>query len=316
MSIHRWIRPLRIIAFVFLLCFIQCSFRPCREACAGAGSMKNLLTELKKSVVFLGDINEDKKTREKKVSLHGTGFLVKIQDVYYLITAKHIVKDPATGAPKDSDTYVFLNAKKGNMNFRKIQDIKNKFKVDWVFHSNPDVDIAIIPWPLDLKNDDVRVVPEELFTKSDRIFELYDIFFISYQPGVEMTNKIMSVLKTGTVSMINDDKSFYINASAFPGNSGSPVFLRPSSMRFDDNNIAPGGDNLGGTFIGIVGNYITYQEMAVSVQTGRPRIVFEENTGLSKIWPVEFIQDILHSDIFRAQQMGLKKIFNIDGAKK
>ena len=310
------IQMLRIIIFIFLFSSIQCVAQLAKEAHAGIGSMKNLLTDLKKSVVFIGDVSEDRKTHEKKINLYGTGFLVKIQDIYYLITAKHIIKDQDSGALKDGEMYVFLNAKKGNMNFRKIQDIKSNFKVEWVFHSNPNVDIAIIPWPLDLTNDDVRVVPEELFTKSDRIFELYDIFFLSYQPGIEMTAKIAPVFKTGTVGIINDDKSFYINASAFPGNSGSPVFLKPSPMRFDEDNIPVGGNNLDGTFIGIVGNYITYQEVAVSVQTRRPRIVFEENTGLSKVWPVEFIQEILNSDVFKAQQMGLKKIFKLDNPKK
>lgn len=293
-----------------------CAAQPAKEAQSGIGSMKNLLTDLKKTVVLIGDVREDKKTNEKKINLYGTGFLVNIQDIYYLITAKHIVKDQDSGALKDSEMHVFLNSKKRNINIRKIQDIKNNFKVEWVFHNNPDVDIAIIPWPLDLANDDVRVVPDYLFTKSDRIFELYDIFFLSYQPGIELTTKIAPVFRTGTVSIINDDRTFYINAPAFPGNSGSPVFLKPSPVRFDENSISIGMSNLDGTFIGIVGNYITYQEVAVSVQTKRPRIVFEENTGLSKVWPVEFIREILNSDIFKAQQMGLKKIFKLNNAKR
>jgi hypothetical protein len=309
-------RMLRVIICAFLFFSIQCAAQPAKEAHAGAGSMKDLLTDLKKSVVFIGDVSEDSGTHEKKVNLYGTGFLVRIQDIYYLITAKHIITDQNSGALKDSEMYVFLKAKKGNVNFRKIQDIKSNFKVEWIVHANPDVDIAIIPWPLDLTNDDVRVVPEELFTKSERIFELYDIFFLSYQPGIETAAKIAPVFKTGTVSLINDDRSFYINASAFPGNSGSPVFLKPSPMRFDEDNVPAAGNNLDGTFIGIVGNYITYQEVAVSVQTKRPRIVFEENTGLSKVWPVEFIQEILNSDVFKAQQMGLKKIFKLDKPKK
>jgi len=304
------------IILALLFSFIQFAAQPVEEAHAITGSMKNLLTDLKKSVVFIGDIIEEKGAGGKKINLYGTGFLVKIQDIYYLITAKHLVIDPVTRALKDGDMYIFLNAKKGNMNFRKVQDIKKSFKVEWILHGNPEVDIAIIPWPIDLANDDAMVVSEELFTKSDRIFELYDVFFISYQPGIEITSRIAPVLKTGTVSTINSDKSFYINASAFPGNSGSPVFLKPSPLRFDENNISAGGNNLDGTFIGIVGNYITYQEVAVSVQTRRPRIVFEENTGLSKVWPVEFILEILNSDVFKAQQMGLKKIFNLDKPKR
>ncbi len=304
---------LLVMIHTLLLSSLLYAAEPAKEA--GVMNMKNLLIDIKKTVVFLGDVVEDRSTHNKSINLYGTGFLVKIQEIYYLVTAKHIIKDPDTGALRDGGMFVFLNAKKGNINFRKIEEIKKNFKVDWVFHSNPDVDIAIIPWPLDMANDDVRVVPEELFTKSDRIFELYDIFFISFQPGIDMTTKISPVFKTGTISLVNSDKTFYINASAFPGNSGSPVFLKPSPSRFDDPSFLIGGGNLDGTFIGMVGNYIAYQEVAVSVQTKRPRIVFEENTGLSKIWSVEYIQEILNSDVFRAQQLGLKKLFKIDKAK-
>jgi hypothetical protein len=305
----------RIISSVVIcvsLCYCALSAaEPAKEAPSGAKTMKNLLADIKKTVAFLGEVSEDRRTGKKVINLYGTGFLVRIQDIYYLITAKHIIIDQDSGKLKDGEMCVFLNSKKNNINFRKIQEIKNNFKVDWTFHSDPNVDIAIIPWPLDPVNDDVKVVPEELFTRSDRIFELYDIFFLSFQPGMEITTKISTFFKTGTVSTINDDKTFYINAPAFPGNSGSPVFLKPSPLRFDETNVSIGGNNLDGTFIGIVGNYIAYQEIAVSLQTKRPRIVFEENTGLSKVWPVEYILDILNSDVFRAQQIGLKKLFNI-----
>jgi len=316
MDINGRVRVFCTLVIIVLSSSTQCFAQPAKEIQAGIGSMKNLLTDLKKTVVFIGDISEGKTTNEKKINLFGTGFLVKIQDIYYLITAKHIIKDQDSGALKDGEMCVFLNAKKGNINFRKISEIKKNFKVEWVFHKNPDVDIAIIPWPLDLVNDDAKVVPDELFTKSDRIFELYDIFFLSFQPGIEMTKKIAPVFKSGTVSVINEDGTFYINASVFPGNSGSPVFLKPLPVRFDENDLPVRRSVLDGTFIGIVGNYIAYQEVAVSVQTKRPRIVFEENTGLSKVWPVEYIQEILDSDVFKAQQMGLKKVFNIVDSKK
>ena len=41
--------------------------------------------------------------------------------------------------------------------------------------------------------------------------------------------------------------------------------------------------------------------MAISTQTGRPRVIFEENTGLSRVWSVPFIKEILDLDIFKEQ---------------
>jgi predicted oxidoreductase (fatty acid repression mutant protein) len=62
---------------------------------------------------------------------------------------------------------------------------------------------------------------------------------------------------------------------------------------------------LGGKFIGIIGEYVPYREVAISAQTGRARVIFEENTGLSKVWSVDFIKEIIDSDKFKEQ---LKKI--------
>ena len=58
--------------------------------------------------------------------------------------------------------------------------------------------------------------------------------------------------------------------------------------------------------MGIIGSYIPYEEIAVSVQTGHPRVVFEENTGLARVWSVEFIKEIMESDIFRKQIIMIK----------
>ena len=64
---------------------------------------------------------------------------------------------------------------------------------------------------------------------------------------------------------------------------------------------------MGGKFIGIIGEYLPYKEIAVSVQTGRPRVVFEENTGLSRVWSVEYLNEIIESDAFKDQIENIKK---------
>ncbi|GAG99454.1 unnamed protein product, partial [marine sediment metagenome] len=62
-----------------------------------------------------------------------------------------------------------------------------------------------------------------------------------------------------------------------------------------------------GKFIGIIGEYIPYREIAISTQTGRPRVIFEENTGLSRVWSVPFIREILELGIFKEQLNKLVK---------
>lgn len=264
--------------------------------------MIDLTSQIKKTIVFIG-----KTTEEGKIQLHATGFLVQVQNIFHLVTAKHVVVDSRTNNIIDSGMIVFFNLKDGIIGSRSIDEIKKNFAVNWIFHENKDVDIAIIPFGLDPQKDDVKTIPENMFLATDRLFELYDVFFLSYQPGIEPQKRISPVIRNGTISLINDDKTFYIDAFAFPGNSGSPVFLKFSPIRFDEKGISIGGDQLGGKFIGIIGLYLPYQEVAISTQTGRPRVVFEENTGLSKVWSVTFIKEIVESTVFKQQLNKLGK---------
>jgi len=265
-------------------------------------NVRNLINNIKKSIVFLGEVD-----RKGNPTFYATGFLVAVENIYYLITAKHVVFDPEIEENLDKKMIVFFNSKTGGIGSRSINEIKENYNLNWIFHEDPKIDIAIIPFGLDLAKDDVVAIPDNLFLTSENIFELYDVFFLSYQPGIEPEHSIAPVFRGGIVSTRNDDKSFYIDAFAFPGNSGSPVFLKPSVVRTRGRNILIGDDPLGYKFIGIIGEYIPYQETAISAQTNRPRIIFEENTGLSKIWSVEHIQDIISSDAFKNQQKRIPK---------
>jgi hypothetical protein len=79
------------------------------------------------------------------------------------------------------------------------------------------------------------------------------------------------------------------------------VFLKPLPIRFGEEGAVIGNDELAGKSIGVLGEYAPYREYAASTQTRRPRVVFEENTGLSRVWSVGFIQDLATSDSARQQ---------------
>jgi hypothetical protein len=42
-----------------------------------------------------------------------------------------------------------------------------------------------------------------------------------------------------------------------------------------------------------VQSYVPYQDLAVSLQTKRPRVVFEENSGLAAVHPVDLIEETI-----------------------
>lgn len=260
--------------------------------------MKKLLDQLKKTIVFFGreddnsNIELDPETGSPR--FFATGVLINARGVYHLVTAKHVVAD-------GDKVRLFFNSKKGGMGSRSLKQIKELLKGEWVYHQNPNVDLAIIPYGIDKENDDLLTIQQELFYEED-IPELLDIFYLAYQQGIAQNNKIAPIMRGGIVSFISEDGSFYIDGSAFPGNSGSPVFVKPNAFRFDkDGNISIGSDAVGGKFLGIVSGYVPYKDVAISRQTKQPRIVFEENTGLSKIWPVNLINEILDTDKSKSQ---------------
>ena len=45
--------------------------------------------------------------------------------------------------------------------------------------------------------------------------------------------------------------------------------------------------------IGVVAAYLPYHDIAISQQTRRPRIVFEENSGLASIVPIDRVIDTI-----------------------
>ena len=71
--------------------------------------------------------------------------------------------------------------------------------------------------------------------------------------------------------------------------------MLPTATRFTDSGITIGADKLGGKLVGIIGSYLPYLDVAISEQTKRPRVVFEENTGLSKVWSTSLISEIISS---------------------
>lgn len=269
--------------------------------------MYQLLDDMKRTVVFFGRDKGD-----EGIFFFATGALLIIGKIYHLITAKHVVFNRKTKRLKDEGVQIFFNSKAGDIKSCSLDRIKKDYRVEWIFHEDKNVDIAMIPISFEPDEDDVKIIPEDMFLTIDDLNEVQDIFFLAYQPGIEPKKKIFPIIRGGIISLINEDKTFYVDACAFPGNSGCPVFLKPTPIRYAGKggtkkgpvsigDISMGPDPLGGKFIGIIGQYVPYKEVAISTQTERPRVVFEENTGLARVWSVGYIWKIVESPRFKEQ---------------
>ena len=260
--------------------------------------MKELINQIKESIVFLGFIENG---HERVI---GTGFLIQVENIFHLVTAKHVVEQ------NFENLFVFLNSKQfQNPAAKPLKQIyDNGFK--WIRHENPSIDIAVLPFLLDQQNDKVKFIPDSLIMKNlSDIHELIDVFYASFQPGLNNFQKdggVHPIIRKGVVSRINNDSTFFIDGAAFPGNSGSPIFLFPTPIKINSNGFMIGGP-MDIKLIGVMGAYISYQDVAISQQTKKPKVIFEENTGLSLIYSTESLMELLGSVEFQSQLTLIKK---------
>jgi hypothetical protein len=263
--------------------------------------MKQLISQIKESTVFIGFMINGQPV------FSGTGFLIQVDDVFYVATAKHVVEN------NFEKMFIFLNAKNFGVNCKPILEILQQ-GFFWKKHGDNKVDIALLPFPL-AQNDKSTFIPNSLFIqKISDVQELVDLFFLSFQPSIneiENDKSINPIIRKGVISRINYDKTFYMDGFAFPGNSGSPVFLLPTPIKIKDGSIQIGGP-VEIKLAGIIGAYVPYRDEAISRQTGEIRAIFTENTGIALVHSTALLQEIIESDAFQEQHRKLTKINKIE----
>ncbi len=116
------------------------------------------------------------------------------------------------------------------------------------------------------------------------------IFVLGFPLGLTGDERNYVIARQGIVARIQDwlqdeASNFHIDASIFPGNSGGPVLTKPEPMQFTGNSSI-----MACSLIGMVSAYLPYVDVAVSRQTGEPRVTFVENSGLARVIPIDVIQ--------------------------
>ena len=213
----------------------------------------------------------------------GTGFLFGYNDVkeesdegeYYvhLITNKHVVEGR-------KEIYLLFNP--------QGDKTAKKYKLDLyengvpIYKSHPDekVDVSAVPLSMDyyrqLQADQVNLTAfrydKDSYTitemKSLGVTEGDGVFTLGFPLGLVGESRNYTILRMGAIARINDLLEGF-----------STDFIIDSSR-----------------LIGIIKSSITYRDIAVSQQTQRARIVFEENTGLTNVEPVDHIIEVIKLD--------------------
>lgn len=172
----------------------------------------------------------------------------------------------------------------------------------WASHPNSEIDVAVTSINVEsLRNQGIQLsvfqsdqhivtlnkIAELGITKGDFVYTL------GFPMGLVGEKRNYVIARSGSIARIRDavnreSNEFLIDSFVFPGNSGGPVVIKPEAMAIQDTKSVSVA-----YLIGIVKGYIPYKDVAVSVQTKRPRVIFEENSGLTAVIPVDFIQETI-----------------------
>lgn len=169
-------------------------------------------------------------------------------------------------------------------------------------HPDPSVDVAVMDININLLNEhgiefsyflgDQHIMTLPM-AQEHGICEGNGVFVLGFPLGDPGNVRNYVVVRDGVVARIRDaimgaSATFLIDASIFPGNSGGPVVTKPEVLSIQGTEAYSKS-----SLLGIVSAYVPYQDVAISAQTNRPRVIFEENTGLAVIVPVDKILEVV-----------------------
>jgi S1-C subfamily serine protease len=221
----------------------------------------------------------------------------------YLVTNRHVILDHIA-APAGPLSVRFNLQSLGSAREYDVPLNDEHGRPTWHGHPDADVDLAVIPINANfLKEQGARFdffrSESNLLTREKAkeigLSEGDGIFVLGFPMGLVDGIQDYVIVRHGTIARIRDRldsptvKTFLIDAFIFPGNSGSPVVLKPESVSIQGTKPAITTAYL----VGVVQGFVPYIDVAVSAQTKRPRVTFEENSGLAKVVPADYIQETI-----------------------
>jgi hypothetical protein len=226
----------------------------------------------------------------------GTGFLLQSTNNHViLVTAKHVVLN--VDGNLNAQLCWRLNEKTNASDL-----ISDQFQTTlcgrWFLSSNSDLACRFISYA---NGSDIATIPVSLLLPQKNLDVGAHILILGFPMGLRSEKYATAIARNGIVARSENDE-LMLDSFVFPGNSGGPVVYSPlvkigamlSSQLINDERIA-----------GVVTDYIPYTDVAVSPQTRRPRITFEENSGLSHAVSADKILELINRADFQAMDQKL-----------
>jgi len=217
----------------------------------------------------------------------GSGFLVKTpKDHILLVTAKHVIIK-TEGQAKENLIYR-INDKKGNSCLLSDMNI-SRIAGAWFFSEKYDVACRFMAFS---NQHDIKAISSDYFLPSDHVRPGAPVLILGFPMGLRSEEHSSPIIRKGIVSQA-DGNILLIDAAIFPGNSGGPVIYSPTIIVGGGLEVPTINKQL---IIGLISQVINYTETAISLQTYKPRITFEENAGLAIVIPAEIISTLIQRD--------------------
>ena len=183
------------------------------------------------------------------------------------------------------------------------------------FHTDPTVDLAVIPILPNQNVIDFKMLPDDLIADAKKFKELKitegsDVFFTGMFTPHLGQQKNYPVVRFGKVALVTDEKVnwngtpmdlYLIETSSYGGNSGSPVFFYLGADR-DPGSLYVGPPQLflAGIMMGAFQNIAPIQAIGTSVIP-----ISTSNLGIAAVVPANKLRELLDSDAMKAQRKAL-----------
>lgn len=245
----------------------------------------------------------------KKTSI-ATGFLVGYptressegQELYrlFIVTNRHVYQNPKTKKYLE-EVFFRFNTLENKSHYFKVNLLKDGDCPLWLKHKDEKVDLAILP--INATAIIEAKINYYFFKENDLLYAKNftannittgdGLFVLGFPKGISGKARNFVIVRQGIIARVDEEVLeegyFYIDASAYPGNSGGPVIHKPEMVK-----IMGTQSNTNAGLMGVISTGETYSDIAISQQTGETRIIFTEQIGLVRVVPTELIFEIIN----------------------